>query len=232
METRRDKALRKIRALAARTKKAGASQAEALASVKLAKKLMQEYEIEKDEIPVKRSFDAIPSKTEAGRHMSFIYAGYIARLFKCRVYSSGKRAMFFGDEINTELARYTYDLVRNAQTFAMKTFKASDEYEFEVLFSSARTLMKAYSMGFEREVAAKLYNMLPKQSIGKEGLILAGDEELERAYAALDLRTVNRKRYEVGSVEADAYRKGLEAGASVNITEGLESATKQNALDA
>src|SRR5258708_3978285 len=105
----RAKKLAQIRALLARTVSNGFTEAEAREAAKKVDSLMATYEIDMDEVTVRQQEIVqreVPSNPKAPRHAVDSSAGKIAAFCDCKVWTYTDGLVYFGFQVDTEIAEY------------------------------------------------------------------------------------------------------------------------------
>jgi hypothetical protein len=170
MTDNRTNILQKILNLRAKAE-GGASEAEAMACLEKADKLMHSYRIEEAELALAESAGQIKVeivtrrymnlttgdggyRRRGNRHSAELCAGPIAQFTGTKVvfYDSGRSAEFLGDKVDVELAIFLLDLVKNSMDRAYTDWRAGQG-------ATGYGAKKSFQFGMARRLNERLRDM-------------------------------------------------------------------------
>lgn len=172
---KREKIAARVRALLRMTEEKGCSEAEAMTAAEKAAELMAEYALAaedlsdiKDEKFGKRSRKGYAhyKGRRAYYHEVQFCTTAIAKFFDCEHYfnASDAELVYFGSELDTELAHYLTDRVRSAMDIGWALFMKTFEYRVEKEGGTHPKTMRAqYMYGFSARVRQRLNEMKEAQ---------------------------------------------------------------------
>lgn len=219
-----ERVIARIRALQAKTRAAGCTEAEAMAAAEKAEELLRRYDIDRAPEAIEGTecvLARIP--TERKRQDGLDACGTaIARFCDCRHWlqngADGRLThVFFGMPADVEAARVLYDVI--AETFAVEaaSFKAGATYR-ETPSPERAQATKSFRYGLAEGIREKLMALADergrrtRRSTGRDLVPLktaAIDDALDRLGIAFR-RMSSGKRY----VDPDAYHQGRTSGAA------------------
>lgn len=231
---KKEKILKKIKALLNRTVANGATFNEAEIAFRKAGQIMKEYCISEQEVNDFQPTNFIESKVKMTRFGDFTtLATAIADFFDCEFFWQRglKRGTFFGYDVDAELCVYFYDIAKNALESGIKNFKKSYKYHCLTYNNSPSKLTLSYIRGFCLKLASKLKEMKKEQdaeilSTGTS-LILVKQEMVKSEFDKLhqDIKEQKSRSIDVDSIALNA---GVDDAKKVQFHKGIK--TKENIL--
>lgn len=157
----RDAALKRIKALAAKTVENGCTEEEAMAAMAKMGELMDRYGIESSETEIReeKCITGIHGGERLKVHPSSWCAKAVAEYCDCRVWhrtGTGKIA-FFGLPADVEVAVYLMQVIEGALNRGFKTFKRSPDYPLHDPFP--KRTRNTYMVAFTNRVNSRLHEM-------------------------------------------------------------------------
>lgn len=226
----REAALKRIRALLAKTVANGCSESEAMAAAAKAGELMDRYGLTYSDLELKSERCQQHEATDRHHYVELV-ANAIARFCHCRVWSDEGRIQYFGLPIDVLIAGYMTDLCRSAMESGFKTFLHSDQ---RPQGQSGRALRKPFmvAMGLRLSERIKAMAMVRERTaITADGtsLVLVKNAVVDEQYHALGYRfTRGPPPRQQGHAAAQAA--GQAAGDRVNLVPGVQGAPASKLL--
>lgn len=194
------------------------SEEEAKAAALKAQKMMAEYHIEQADLDGVSDIEEIAESgymTHKGGTWKFYLAHIIAKNFRCKTYSSGRRyIVFYGYETDTKIAKEVFEYLYN-----LGTSLATKEYnKYKAMYGTARGIMNSWYKGF----LAGISSVLDKQCTA---LMIVVPKEVEDSYE--DKTKDFKKTSHTISVSYNsnndmARNSGYEAGKSAMQSKAIE----------
>lgn len=238
------RAINKIRALRAMKVSAGATEAEAANAAAAAARIMAEHQIDEETIAAASyDRDLLPIKgvsLHQGKSHPFVaVCPGVTHISGCRCYLSPKGLYVVGDEVGREIAAYLFDLARNVIDAAWEAEKRSRQAAFRTTwlkvhgsnpprrmspemaremrplgFSWDATTRRSFGTGMAMRIAERMEAMPPARPCPED----AADKIMA------DKREHEPKRKSKTKYDGRALVAGAEAGASVQISLGVDRA--------
>lgn len=232
-QSKRERALSRIKALLEKTVENGATLEEAKSSLEMAQKLMRDYfitihdieDLERDQSIVAKSVNLPKQK----RNISMIYS-YLSKLFDCRNFYTIYAATYVGYSVDVDVCIYMHKKIISGLFNDLEDFKKGERYKYLVLNNHGKTLTTSFVSGWVASICLKLQNLFKdRESRFSEenvtGLILSKKEKVDKEYQGYNVKTVNKKLV-AGSVEA--VNTGWLAADDFNLQDDLASGEDQN----
>ncbi|MEM1118900.1 MAG: DUF2786 domain-containing protein [Bacteroidota bacterium] len=215
----KDKIKSKINALLTKTQDNGCTEAEAMAAIKMARKLMENYFISESDL-LKKEKCVLESVPYVTGYWLFINA--LAETFDCKTYKSGKEIFYFGYEQDVQMCLYFNDYIIRSCRAAIANYKRTEAYLLEKQFTSSRRLTGGFRNGFLNSIAQRLTEMYQERKnqvrLGHGLINLEKEKQVETEFAKLGLNLVSDSRsFSTGG----AYNSGQEQGRNFNINQGV-----------
>ncbi len=221
----------KVAALMAKTQdSANTTEAEAAAALKMARALMDKYEL--DQSDVDRANDPIDfeeiTKYHAKRPSNWIAGilNLVGDIFECIPFINEGRVGYIGTEARRKVAAYTVDAL------IVKGKKARREYLKHCSYISQRNrqfMADSFSAGWTVGVREKAAYLVPNPTPNGKGLVPVKEAEIWLNQNFSDLTTTTGRGAK--NVNPAAYSQGENAGRTVNLhkatNEGRRDSTKQ-----
>lgn len=229
-ESTRAAAVGRIRALLAKTVRAGATQAEALSAAAKAAELMDRYTLSMSDIEIRQE-KAVQHKATDKRHPADNCVGAIAALCSCRAWFRGGRPVFFGMATDVEVAKFLMDLIRNALESEFRAYMRTTERPVDRYGSPihGRSLRASFMYAMSWRISARLREMVKARETSHHGagsgrdLVAVKNEAVESQYADLGLKLRSRSSSVSFRTVDSATTAGKTAGDRVNLTTGIGS---------
>ena len=225
----------KIRALLAKNKENGATEAEASIAIQKAQELMAKYMISQTELEIKKAkceklyFSVYPSS-----YNFYIILNPIAELFDCFHWLEGVRqnqkAVYFGFEEDAQLASYFYEYLCKVAEAEAEKYKKTDEYRKLAEKSHGRTIMASFIRGIQVRLIERIKEQIvQKRKTVSEGggrdLIVVKSDLVKKEYDGLGLKLQSRSSSST-SLEETAYKAGRKRGDEVGLKQGVKGKSK------
>ena len=234
---------KQIRALLAKTVENGCSEAEAMAAAELVGKLMAQYNISMTEVEVaNEEYDEVEMESGAKKKTAMIHVvsaigdftdtkrwlkedkGYTR---KGRVATTNRVYVFWGTKKDIEIARYLYDLIKEAIRAGYRNYMNERTENGE---ENGAQVKKSFQTAMAIRIAKRLRQMKKDQmaQASTETGIVPIDKlsVIEKKYAEMH-QDEEFKPVTVNTGDgllADAYMAGLDAGDKVSIVPGINGA--------
>ena len=231
----------RIKALTEKTVANGCTEAEAMSAAEMVGRLLERYALSMDEIEI-RSSRCVQREVPLGGKRRRPIDGCvpaIARFCDCKVWlahandaghlesggsPAGKRYVFFGFEIDADLAIYLFIVIDRAVTTETSNFKLTHPRLRAV---KLRQGTASFQHGLVARVAARLDAMHEEREVSVRAqrstgtaLILAKHQVVDDAFREAAVRLVSMSA--VGArMDGKAYREGWAAGDKVNLSRPL-----------
>ena len=224
----------KIKALLAKTRDNGCTEAEAEAAAILASKLMQEYDIElKDTQDIEQDKYGKRERDFAGgswRRRSFHEVintvGCIAYYFDCKVWYNTK-LIYFGSKDDTEMSHEMTDMIRQAMDNAWEQNKEMVHSENPHIHG--RALRSSFLLGMSRRLNEKFFELktertaIANQRVTGTSLVVIKNQIVEQKYNAF-LQSAGIKLGKGVAKKATvntAFQRGKQAADRIDINRKL-----------
>ena len=225
-----DMKIEQIRALMSKTIENGATEAEAMQAIALAKKLMMKHGLTMDDIKNKtvsledyvwgtnaKSYSKRISSFE--KVISVVIAAYTntkplihSKELSDEKYARGEHIiLFFGHKIDVELAVYMMNMCSSALKIECAKYVASSKDKIH------GNRLKSFSIGMAQSIENKIQELMVEESSASNELIVVKNAIVvslfEQAIEGLDKKKNGLVIYN----KDDSYEKGVEAGEKVNL---------------
>lgn len=231
----RDKIIDRVRALLAKTVENGCTEAEALAAAETAARLMEEYEVSRDDVDsVKddrygiRTIDNLASKGNR-MHPAQYCLQAIARFCNVRVWRSGSQIKLFGSEADTEFAKYLTTIVQIAMEREVAAYLRGPDRPAGVHGASLRA---SFLHGMAHRVSGRL-NELSRQRTQRmqstekgTALVVVKDQEVARRFSQLGMKLKSGGSRTTTVRSGNAYQAGQRAGDRVSFGKPIGGSTR------
>lgn len=221
-----DKILKKILNLLERNEKNGATKYEAESALKLANKLMAEYNItELDLKKVDRS-SFIDRPFQMSRLEVVCLFQELAETFECEsyYYKLKKEFHFFGFEIDVKLCLHFAQMLQDILESDIKTFKKSRKYQELVSIYQPKMIIKNFIKGFSANLYERFDEMRKEKIVISSGtsLMVIKMQQVQGEFQRLH---GNIKMSKAGNFHliAPAYMEGDDKADKVQFNKPLEN---------
>lgn len=221
MSAARDQILAKIRALKAKTKSAGASEAEALAAAEKAAELLRQHNLDPADVEIVEASVADPKTRPAWLATISATVAYVTNTGSVQITArEGSRSLFIGRAPGPEIAAYLRDICVRAVRSALKAFRSSPFYRARRSEKTRRAAGLDFCDGMAQRLCARLVELFAPSR---------NDVARSEARAAMDRRfqaakTVKIKHRDARYAEADSA--GWRAGGDVALNRGVRDSAK------
>jgi hypothetical protein len=229
----REAAMRRIKALMAKTTQNGCSESEAISAAEAVSRLLNKYELNLTDIELKDSktaHETIDTRLKTTIPMDNVVVA-IAKLLDCKVWVvsgegsfGGRMYHFLGLEHDVVVAKYIYSICDRAIVFSWEDHKR--HIGFTALPQNQKGKIKdEFQIGMAHRLAGRLSEMKRHQqaeniaSTGRDLVVVKGaivEEEFNKL--GLNLRSTGRGKQVRGS---EHYAAGRAAGDRVNLNKGV-----------
>jgi hypothetical protein len=229
----RESQLGRIRALMAKTIENGCTEAEAAAAAAMVDALMAKYEIDLDEVAMRKQ-EIIQASVNGGEHPVVMAANAIATFTDCRVWLiGGKLIKYLGFAIDTEIAEYLTLLFKRAIDREAAAFTLFN-HEYDALSKpERREMVRSFGIGMAARLGERLRDLKSKRdftarSAGRD-LVVMKAPQVNEAFDALGLTMGRTHRINIRNKEA--AKAGHAAGDHVAINQGIaDRAARQGGM--
>lgn len=233
----RERAMRQIKALMAKTTQNGCSEEEAMAAAEAVSRLLNKYELDLTDIELRESttsHETVDTRVKSVTYMDYVVTA-IAELMDCKVWvQAGEGAFggrvfhFLGLDHDVVVAKYIYSICDRAIIFAWEDHKR--EIDFTRQPQSKKGKIKdSFQLGMASRLASRLRGMKKKQkeenmaTTGRD-LVVVKSAIVDEAFAELGI-TLGKARGGNKSINYDShYQAGSQAGDRVNLNKGVTGA--------
>lgn len=225
----------RIRALAEKTVSNGCTEAEAMAAAEMVGRLLERYAVTMEEIDVREAVCRQVSIPIGGLRRQPIDACVpaIARFCDCKVWLAREEErpvyVFFGFEMDTELALYLFQLIDRAMEHEATVFRPAARRQRGLVFRQAllsfrRGMASRLSDRLEEMHAAREASVAAQRSTGS-ALVIVKHGLVEQAFQEASIRLTSVR---TAAIRPDgAYREGYAAGDRVNLNRPLKDGEKE-----
>lgn len=217
----------KIKALLNKNTENGASEAEAVAALECATKLMMQYRFTEEEIndPLlgKRCHLKETPLIKTSYKINFFFAE-LSKLFDCEHFYNDKSIHFFGFDQDPDLCVYFYNTIIRSCQIEVENYKKSKDYKVSKELYSSRSLTSSFAKGYVLRITAKLREMyIQKNSTLETGnaLVVKKIKTVKNELKNLNLKIrINSPKLQRATSSA-GYNAGLKKGDDFQITQGV-----------
>lgn len=239
-DKKREKILKKIRALQDKTIAAGCTEEEVEAAMHVLNNLMTEYNLTLEDIEEEYSeYDkdfVWSSEGKTNNNPTRFAVAQLGDFCEVRVwwskrYDSERRdwrhaTTFFGEKKDVELAKYLYTVIDNSIKRAAERHK---DYSLEYIKGDTKTknlILKSFKIGMAQRLSERMKEMVRERSRvmeenQKEGLILRKESDIEKQLAELNLTFGKSRRSKFRNIDRNAAAAGAKAADKVHLGHGL-----------
>lgn len=239
-KSKKEKILRKLRALQEKTIEGGCTEGEVEAAMAVMNQLMTEYNLTLDEVN-SESFDfgedflwssngtqnTNPIKHCLGALRDFCEI----EMWNSKRWDSEKRmkrhaVVFFGDKKDVELAKYLYGVISGSIEREANRFKNYDmTYHFGDR-STKMNVLKSFKIGMARRLSERMRTMTEeRQQVmvenQKSGLVVHKKGAISQRLKELGMHFSKGAGFRVGELNANAYDAGSAAAEKVHLGHGI-----------
>jgi Protein of unknown function (DUF2786) len=231
----RDAAVKRIKALLAKTEANGCTEEEAFAAAAKAGELMDKYGIESSEADIREEtcVTGIHGGERLKSHESQWISNAVGRYCDCRVWRKTRtgQIVFFGLPADVEVATYIMRVVEGAMNRSFKAFKKSEAYPH---YDEARRVRATYMNAMATRVTKRLDEMHAarhtedmKTTTGTS-LVLVKTQVVAEQFDALGMKLGKSKSVTLKqSSSAAAWNAGKAAGDKVHLGTGISGHTSK-----
>lgn len=244
----RDRILKIIQALRAKTVKNGATEPEAWAAAEKLTALLLEHNLSLSDVDIEQDRYGATTAAYGNRQMHEVakkLGGHIARLFDCHGIIDQGRLTYFGSQVDVSAAHYLTDLLCNCADAEWGSQQRRVR-KGDADGGTDRAARASFLSGFIDRVSARIWALKTsrERTVHAETTSSAKSEKWPGQSNALVVqkKEIVKSRYDqwieaqkikLGKVRrqarketasADAYAAGAAAGDTVNITTGVEAA--------
>ena len=218
----------KIRALFSKTTAAGATEAETLAAASLARKLMDQYQIDLGDLaePEPCTTESVVETKRKRFDIQTSLAVNVARFCRCRVWASNrnKEINFFGRESDTIFASWLSSALTDF------VVAKAGHVEADLLLEETAFSYNDYVIGAVTSINSKLKEasaIAPDRNEGgSNALVLCTKALVDREFAKLGLTLHKARSGESHKVrDHNSFQAGKSAGASASINRPIRNTT-------
>lgn len=152
----------KIRALRAKTRASGCTEAEAIAAAELAAKLMREHGLAEDDLVMGEASASEPTMRATWRSTVAAAVGYCTNTASIVLIDRGTRSaeiVFVGRAPGPEIALYLRDVCFRAVEREIRVFKQGEFYRRRRLLVTRRAAIADFIAGFVRRLCLRLMEL-------------------------------------------------------------------------
>ena len=223
-KSRREGTLARIRALMAKTVGNGCTEAEAAEAARKVDELMALYEIDLDEVSMRQQDILFRLVKSAASHPVEYAGSAIARFTDCQVWRRGGVPVFFGFQVDTEIAEYLMLLFKRAIDREGATFILFNPAWDDASKPGKVELLRSFGIGMAGRLGERLSELKSKrdfsQRVAGRDLALMKKPAVDAAFAKLDL-VIGRGRLDRAAKNSVAFKAGREAAQDVPINQGV-----------
>ncbi|WP_428489095.1 DUF7168 domain-containing protein [Rhodopila sp.] len=223
---RRAGTLGRIRALMAKTRENGCTEAEAAEAARKVDELMALYEIDLDEVAMRQQ-EIIPvTVPKAAQHAVQYAARAIARFTDCNAWLRGKiDIIYLGFQVDTEIAEYLTLLFKRAIDREGATYILFNPAWEQASKAEKTELLRSFGIGMgvrlgERLSALKSKRDFTQQQSTGRNLVMMKKPAVDAAMAALGILLGNAGRQSAPRNRV-AFNAGQSAAQNVSINQGV-----------
>jgi len=233
-----DMKIEQIRSLFNKTIENGASEAEAMQAIALAKKLMAKHGLTMDDIKQRKvnlgdyvwgSNDPVPTvklgsfeRTIAKKIADYTNTKAVVitkrKHNKEKYEREAKQLMFFGHKVDVELAIYILNIAKSALKIEWAKYVASSEEKIH------GNRMKNFSIGMSASICNKINELMEaeKQNSSSTELIVVKNALVAKLYEEATASFSEKSTSVVKYNKDDSFEKGVEAGERVELHRKFE----------
>jgi Protein of unknown function (DUF2786) len=226
----------KIKALAAKTVEAGATEEEALAAMNVVGRLLTQYNLSMNELDVRdASYRTIHMKIGRQKRHPIDHAiPSIAALTGTKTWfhkrwgtGADSTYAFFGQEQDLDMVEYLFNVIMSAMESEVKAFKRTAEYRAVSWAGGKASAAISFQRGMASRLSGRLHQMKKEQDDALKtrststALVVLKSQLVEEQFkkdVKIKLRSA-RTSYRVGNY--GAFAAGHEAGDKVNLSRPL-----------
>lgn len=239
-KSKREKILKKMRALQDKTVAAGCTEEEVEAAMNILNRLMIEYNLTLEDVQEEYSeYDQIfvwSSDGKTNSNPTRFAVGQLGDFCEVRVWWSKRydpdrqewrhATTFFGEKKDVELAKYLYAVIDNSIKRAAERHK---DYSIDYIKGDTKTknlILKSFKVGMAQRLSERMREMVRERSKVMEenqkgALILRKESGIEKQLEELRLTFGKSRRSKFGNIDRDAYASGSKAAEKVHLGHGL-----------
>jgi hypothetical protein len=226
----RESKLAQIRAMMARTVDNGCTEAEAKAAAAAVDRLLAKYEIDLDEVTVKEQ-EIVKLEVKGMRHEVSSAARNIAAFTDCKVWANGSYIVYFGFQVDTEIAEYLTLVFQRAIDRETDQFQLFNVDYMALGKSGQRDMLISFRLGMAVRLGERLIELKSKRDFTQRttsgrDLVLIKHPIVDAAYAALGL-VLGRGGSGPTVRDMNAYKAGRSAADTVTISQGIAGRAAQ-----
>lgn len=218
---------KKIAYMTQRTTANGCSEAEAMEAAKKVELLMAEYDLTEAEIheaaAEKRAMCVTGDYRLNTKHHPFTTQVLIGlekflkikcwRSFYATPNGSYARVVFFGPEVDVELAKYLFGVCHVGIETEWARYNG---------MKGGRSQRQSFYVGAASMINKRLIEMAQKSVVTGTALMVLKDQLVTQEFAALNLNMKTTKRSVQGGYDMDAYGAGVQAGKRVQLQKEVQ----------
>jgi hypothetical protein len=231
---RRESSLRQIRALMAKTTDNGCTEQEAREAARKVDELMANYEIDMDEVSMRKQEIVEVTLADVGKHTIIGACRAIANFTDCRVWTDkfGANVVYFGFQVDTEIAEYLTHLFRRAIDREAATYILFNREWEEASGKGQSEMFRSFGMGMAGRLGERLRELKSKRDFtaraGGQSLVVMKMPAVNEAFDALGM-SMGKPRRSQRAMNASAFAAGEASAASVAINQGVSDRAARNA---
>jgi hypothetical protein len=230
---RRESSLRQIRALMAKTTDNGCTEAEAREAARKVDELMASYEIDLDEVSMRRQEIVEIELANVGQHTIIHACTAIANFTDCRVWlKRNTQVVYFGFQVDTEIAEYLTHLFRRAIDREAATYILFNQEWEDATSRSQSEMLRSFGMGMAGRLGERLRELKSKRDFGVRAagnaLVVMKMPFVNEAFRKLELH-LKKPRGQQSARNSAAYSAGQASAARVAINQGVSDRASRQA---
>lgn len=225
-----DKIKSAILQMMARNEESGCTEAEAMANLANAERLMEKYGINHDELK-NVEFERDMSQSTVTQRQKTVHpvlrycSMSIGEMCGVKIWQSGNIVNSFGFHADSEMATYLIGMLRDSMDRCWKDFLRNNPKDPTV---TRHTQYWSFSLGFCERIVEKIEALIAQREEQAESTgtdLVTLDQKMELVFKGLSamLPTLRFKSGGSSSIRtsSDAYQKGMKAGSTVNLNRPL-----------
>ena len=222
--------LAQIRALMARTVNNGCTEAEAREAAAAVDRLLSKYEIDLDEVTVKEQ-EIVRLDVKDTAHHAVGYAAHrIAAFTDCKTWTSHTSLVYFGFQVDTEIAEYLTHIFFRALDREEMNYTMFNPELAEAAGRVRADMLSSFRIGMAVRLGERLSELKSARDFARRttgtDLVLIKSPLVDAAFEALGLKW-GRARGGRGIRNTDAYVAGRKAAEGVAISQGIAARAAQ-----